>query len=149
MWDSLSYIGLFISSFISATIIPFSSEVVLAYLYHEGYAPLAIIIVASIGNTLGGMTGYLLGLGAKWSLLEKYFGIKEAKIMAYTAKAERYGKILALLCWLPFIGDFIAVALGFAKVKWKEVLIYMFIGKLIRYIYIIGLTAFGIDLLLH
>lgn len=137
MLESLGYLGLFISSLISATVVPMSSEAVLTYLFYEGYSVYGIIVVASIGNTIGGMTGYYLGKLGRWEKLQKWFGIKEEKIQTYEARVTKYGKILAFLCWLPLIGDFIAVALGYYRMGVKGVLFFMFLGKFLRYVVVI------------
>jgi membrane protein YqaA with SNARE-associated domain len=74
------YIGLFVASFLAATILPFSSEVVFAGLIAAGLDIWICIIVATIGNSLGGMTAYWVGSLGKIEWIEKYFGIKREKI---------------------------------------------------------------------
>ncbi|MFT6746645.1 MAG: membrane protein YqaA with SNARE-associated domain [Glaciecola sp.] len=129
----MPYLILFLSSFLAATVIPFSSEAHLFYLITKNYNPYYLLIVASVGNTLGGISSYYLGYLCKWSWLKKYFGVKKDKVLNYQTKIDKYGVWIALLCWLPVVGDVIAVALGVFKLNWKKVLVLMFVGKAIRY----------------
>jgi membrane protein YqaA with SNARE-associated domain len=122
-----------LSSFLAATIIPFSSEAHFYYLISENYNLWLLLIAASTGNTIGGMTSYVLGYYCKWSWLEKYFRIKRKKAQRYELKITQYGFWMAALCWLPIVGDVLAVALGLFRVKWWKVLIVMFISKGFRY----------------
>lgn len=134
----MNYILLFLSSFLAATIIPFSSEAHFYYLISENYNLWLLLVAATLGNTVGGMTSYYLGYFLKWSWLEKYFRIRRVKVQQYELKIARYGFSMAALCWLPIIGDVIAVALGLFKLKWWKVLIVMFFSKALRY-YLLGL----------
>jgi membrane protein YqaA with SNARE-associated domain len=127
------YAGLFAAGFLSATFIPLSSEAVLSLLILTGYNLKVCIIVASVGNWLGGMSGYFLGYIGKWEWIEKYLRVKNENIIKVQALVNKYGVIAALLCWLPGIGDFIAIALGFMRSNMVLVAISMFIGKLGRY----------------
>jgi len=135
----LGYIGLFAASFLAATIVPFSSEVVLVGLYLEGFDPFFLVLVASLGNWLGGMTSYLLGLLGKEDWLVKFFGVKKEKVLGFSGSVKKYGYYSALLCWLPVVGDVIAVALGFFRVKVVPVAVFMLIGKMLRYIVLVML----------
>ena len=91
IFSELGLIGLFFSSFIAATIIPLNSEIVLSLLIANNYPITICLLTASIGNWLGGITSYGLGLLGKWYYLEKYFGIKESRILdikKYTSKMK-------------------------------------------------------------
>jgi membrane protein YqaA with SNARE-associated domain len=63
------YLGLFISSFLGATIIPFSSEIVFSLLIINGFDIRVSLVVATVGNWLGGLSSYYLGRLGKWSTL--------------------------------------------------------------------------------
>ena len=77
------FIGLFLASFLGATIIPLSSEIVLSILLAKGYDLNVSIVVATIGNWLGGLSSYFLGTLGKWSFVEKYFRIRKEKIITF------------------------------------------------------------------
>ena len=79
----LGYLGLFIASFLAATVVPFSSEVVFSALVFGGLDPWICVIVASLGNWLGGMSSYFLGRLGKMEWIEKYLRVKREKIETY------------------------------------------------------------------
>ena len=140
------YLGLFIASFLGATIIPFSSELVFSLLIIKGYDFNLSLLVASTGNWLGGLSSYFLGRLGKWSTLEKYFRLKKEKIVKFKTNIDKWGSLLAFFCWLPIIGDPIAVGLGFFRTNYVLVAIWMFIGKLIRYIVWAFITYWGVSI---
>jgi len=127
------YWGLFLASFLAATVLPLSSEVVLSLLLGYKFDPLTCIAFAAVGNTLGGMTCYWIGLLGKVSWMEKYLKIKYEKVEKMQRWMQNKGSVLALLTFLPAIGDVIAVALGFMRSNVWLVILFMFLGKTIRY----------------
>tara|TARA_B100000497_G_scaffold45325_1_gene52486 strand:- start:390 stop:839 length:450 start_codon:yes stop_codon:yes gene_type:complete len=141
------YLGLFIASFLGATIIPFSSELVLSLLIIKGYDFNLSLLVATTGNWLGGLSSYFLGRLGKWSTLEKYFRLKKEKIVKFKTNIDKWGSLLAFFCWLPIIGDPIAVGLGFFRTNYLLVALWMFMGKLIRYIVWAFVTYWGVYIL--
>lgn len=138
-WVELGYFGLFLASFLAATVLPFSSELVLAAMLVAGLDPIIILIVATLGNCLGGMSSYGLGYLGDWKRISTWLKLDEKQIGRWQPKISAYGSWMALLCWVPFIGDPIAVALGIFRVNWKAVTLFMFIGKFMRYLVVIEL----------
>jgi membrane protein YqaA with SNARE-associated domain len=137
MFDfELGYWGLFISSFLAATILPVASEVFLGAMLALGYDPIVSLVVATVGNTLGGYLNYFLGLigNPKWLIK---VGVKEDKVLSWENAIQKYGVWLALLSWLPFIGDVIGIALGFFRVNWVLSFVFIAIGKFVRYVFIV------------
>ena len=141
------YLGLFIASFLGATLIPFSSELVFSLLIIKGYDFNLSLLVATTGNWLGGLSSYFLGRLGKWSTLEKYFRLKKEKIVKFKTNIDKWGSLLAFFCWLPVIGDPIAVGLGFFRKNNIIVEMWMFIGKFIRYILWALVTYWGVSIL--
>lgn len=135
----LGFLALFAASFIAATILPFSSEALLLGILMAGYNPTACLIIATAGNWLGGLTNYYLGYLGKWEALEKWFNTKKEKVLNYKNVANKYGSLLALLSWVPIIGDLLAIALGFFRVKAIPVFLFMLVGKAARYAVIVFL----------
>jgi membrane protein YqaA with SNARE-associated domain len=131
--DVLGYGGLFLGSFLAPTILPLSSEAVLAVMVLGGFDPVACVLVASVGNSLGGMTSYFMGYVGKWAWVERLFARKQDKVAKVKAWADRYGSRAALFCWLPVVGDPLAVALGFVRSPVWQVGFYMLAGKFLRY----------------
>lgn len=128
------YIGLFLGSFMAATVVPFSSDFLIIGLLLAGGSPLLCFISATAGNWLGGLTSFGLGWLGKWEWLEKYFKVTQEKIAGQRAKIEKYGALLAFMSWLPFVGDLFAIGLGFYKLPPLKCAIYMLVGKGARFL---------------
>ena len=129
----LGYGGLFLGSLLAPTILPMSSEAVLAAMVIGGFDPVACVMVASVGNSLGGMASYFMGYLGKWAWMERLFARSRGRIDKVKAWADRYGSRTALLCWLPVVGDPLAIALGFVRSPVWQVGLYMTVGKFARY----------------
>lgn len=130
----LGYLGLFIASFLAATVVPFSSEVVFSALVFGGLDAWTCVFVATAGNWIGGMSSYYVGRLGRIDWIEKYFRIKKEKIDRFMLKFHKYGDWFAFFSFLPGIGDIIAVASGFLRCRWWIVAISMMTGKFVRYI---------------
>ena len=134
----LGYFGLFLVCFLSATILPLASEAVLLAFLAYRFDPIICLVVATIGNTLGGMTNYLLGMLGKTKTLKQLIN-NEDKFDRITRRIEKYGVWLGLITWLPFIGDPLAIFLGYFRVKFVPLFLLAFLGKGLRYYVIIFL----------
>ncbi|MDR0825444.1 MAG: DedA family protein [Prevotella sp.] len=130
------YIGLFLASFLAATILPFGSEVVFVGLLAVGLNGWTCVVVASTGNWLGGMTNYYLGRLGKIEWIEKYLKVKQEKIDKTRHWLEGKGAAMAFFSFLPVVGDIIALALGYMRANVYIVNISMLSGKFIRYVLI-------------
>lgn len=130
------YIGLFFAAFLAATILPFGSEFVFVALIAAGLDGWTCVVVASIGNWLGGMTNYYLGRLGKTEWIEKYLNVKKEKIDKIQHWLQGKGAAMAFFSFLPFVGDVIAIALGYMRANIYIVNISMFAGKLIRFVLI-------------
>jgi membrane protein YqaA with SNARE-associated domain len=139
---SLSYIGLFVSSFLAATLLPFASEALLIALLLAGHHAVPCVITATLGNGLGGMSSYGMGYLGNAAWIERYLRVEAAQMQRIRKPIARFGSLLALFSWLPVVGDVIAIALGFFRVQPLAVAIYMFIGKALRYILIAIYTLY-------
>ena len=125
--------GLFIAGFLSGSILPFNSEAVMSVLLVAGVNSLSCIIVATAGNTLGGISIFYLGYLGRIEWIEKYGKVKMEKIHAILPKLERFGPLTAIISFVPIIGDVLVLGLGFFRISPKLTMLFMFIGKLARY----------------
>jgi membrane protein YqaA with SNARE-associated domain len=125
--------GLFAAGFLSGSILPFNSEAVMSVLMLAGVNALSCIVVATAGNTLGGISIFYLGYLGKIEWIEKYGKVKMEKIHAILPKLQKYGPLAALLSFVPVIGDVLILGLGFFRISPKLTMLYMFIGKALRY----------------
>ena len=128
MNESFSLGALFLSSFLAATLLPGGSEVVFAGVLATGAASLwPALAVATVGNTLGGSSSYLVGRL-----------VPDRKLGGRALEWVRHwGAPVLLLSWVPIIGDALCVAAGWLRLNiWWSVL-FMALGKFGRY-YVIG-----------
>lgn len=128
------YIGLFISALLAGSIIPFSSELVMIALVKVGLSPTICVFAATLGNTLGGMTCYYMGRLGRIDWIEKYFKVKRDKINRMQSFLQGRGSLMAFFAFLPFVGEAIAIALGFMRSNLLLTSTSMFVGKLVRYV---------------
>ncbi|WP_010664797.1 YqaA family protein [Marinilabilia salmonicolor] len=134
MWIDLGYLGLFLASFLAATILPFSSEFVLSGLLAAGGDPVLSLATATLGNWLGGLTSFWIGWIGKFEWIEKYLRIPRDKLETWHRKVAGKEWWISLFCWLPGVGDIIAVILGLLKSNFWVSAIGMFVGKALRYV---------------
>ncbi len=126
--------GLFFGSFLAATVVPFSSDALYAGVLCAGCNPVTCLLVGSLGNWLGGLTSFGIGWLGRWSWIEKWFHVTQEKLEHQRSRINRWGAWLALLAWLPFVGDVFAIALGFYRISPVKVGILMLIGKFLRFL---------------
>lgn len=138
------YWGLFLASFLAATILPFSSEVVFMALIALGMDVWTCIAYATVGNAVGGATCYYLGRLGKTEWLEKWFKIKRESIDRTIQRLQGKGAVMGFFGFLPAVGDIMLVALGFMRANTSVVMVSMTIGKFARYV-VIGI---GMDRLI-
>lgn len=120
--------GLFISAFVSATILPGNSEfVMVAVLAKFPNLFWETIVVATIGNTMGGMTSYAIGRIVP--------NKAESRALGWM---RRYGEWALLFSWVPVIGDALCVAAGWLRINAWLALLMLLIGKCARYLVIAG-----------
>lgn len=127
-------LGLFLGSFLAATVVPFSSDVLLVGALAAGCDPVSCIVSATVGNWLGGMSSYLLGWLGRWEWLERWLHVKPETLERQRERVSRWGVWLALLTWVPVVGDIFAIALGFYRVAPLRCALFILIGKAVRYI---------------
>ena len=139
LFGDLGYLGLFLGTFLAATVVPFSSDFLIIGVLVAGANPLLAFILATVGNWLGGLTSYYLGHLGKWEWIEKWLRVKEESLNKHKSKIEKYGSLIALLSWAPFVGDIFAIGLGFYRVDFLKSAVFMFIGKALRFAFWIGL----------
>ena len=137
MTEVSAFLGLFLSAFLAATLIPAQSELGLGYLViNTDHSVVLLVIVASLGNTTGAIINWCIGKGISKSMIriEKVKASPRYKIIA--GWYERYGQWTLLFSWAPFIGDPITVIAGIFKVPLKTFLLIVALAKTSRYVLI-------------
>ncbi|MCF6206310.1 MAG: DedA family protein [Sulfurovum sp.] len=128
----MSYISLFLTAFISATLFPMGSEALLLYELSQGYVPFVLWLVATAGNTLGSVFNYWLGLKGE-SYLEAKGYLSKAKMQHAHHRFEKWGGWVLLLSWMPIIGDPLTFLAGVLRYDFKKFILIVAAAKGARY----------------
>ncbi len=142
MSETASLISLFASSFLAATLLPGGSEAVLfAVLKSYPDALWTALLVATVGNTAGGMVSFAMG----WLLPQRLGGSDAAghppaypsraqtQQLKHVDKLRRYGTPALMLAWVPLIGDALCLAAGWLRLNPWRAALFIAIGKFARY----------------
>ena len=133
----IGYLSLFTISFLAATILPFSSELMLASMLSiENYNRTLLITFSSLGNILGSVFNWVLGFYFINLQNKKWFPFKEKQISKSSLWFEKYGKWSLLFAWVPIIGDPLTFVAGTMKTKILIFIILVSFGKIARYLFI-------------
>lgn len=137
MTDLAAYVGLFLSAFTSATLLPGSSEAaLLAFLSSGRGQAISLVMVATAGNVLGSSVNWILGRFFSTFRDRRWFPVKPASYERAVAWYRRYGAWSLLLSWLPVVGDPLTVAAGALRVGWLRFLVLVSLGKAGRYAFL-------------
>lgn len=136
------YIGLFIFSFLAATILPLSSEILLGVLLVKGFDPTMSVGVATIGNVSGSFTNYLIGAYGGNFVVKKVLKISEIEFDKAKLRFSKYGIFSLFFAWVPIIGDPLTAVAGVLKINIFIFFITVSIGKFFRYV-ILAYTIIG------
>ena len=135
------YGGLFLTAFLAATLLPLSSEAVLAALAAaEGYDLYVLVAVATAGNTLGALVNWLLGRFCLHWRDRRWFPVDTTRLDRASGWFRRYGVWSLLLAWMPVIGDPLTFIAGFLGIRLRYFVPLVALGKAARYAVIAGLA---------
>lgn len=140
----LTLFGLFAAAFLSATLVPGSSEAALAAALASGQAELVpALIVATLGNTLGSCVNWALGLYVAHWRGHRFFPVKEKDFARYEALYQKYGLWSLLASWVPIIGDPLTVMAGIFGTPLRLFIPIVAFAKFVRYLVVAGAVNFA------
>lgn len=146
LWHEYPLWLMFMSAFLSATVLPGNSEIIFLGLAAKIQLPADtyfsepiawLIFSATLSNTLGSITTYYLGRCFPAPTLNKHDG----KVRWVLAKIQRYGVWALLFSWLPIVGDLFCAAAGWLRLNSLQTLLFIFIGKFLRYLFLFYLIV--------
>jgi len=132
--------SLFASAFLSATLLPGSSEALLLFRISDGGPWLSLVLVASAGNLLGSLLTYGIGRVGNSALHSRLLRIDENDLRRAEVWFRRWGRPGLLLAWLPVIGDPLCLVAGLMRVAPLFFIVLVGVGKLARYIFLAWLV---------
>ena len=131
---SSAFLTVFGTAFLAATLIPMSSEVVLASLVAASGQDVAVLwLLATVGNTLGGVVNWVLGLYCLRWQERRWFPFTPKQLDRAEYWFLRYGTWSLLLAWLPVVGDPLTFAAGVLRVRFLVFITLVAAGKAARY----------------
>jgi membrane protein YqaA with SNARE-associated domain len=129
-----AYAGLALSAFLAATILPVSSEAVLASLTLGSDQNIWVLwLIASTANTLGSMVNWWLGRSCLRYSRRRWFPFSSAAMEAAGQRFRRWGQWSLLLAWVPIVGDPLTFTAGVMATDWRLTIILLATGKAARY----------------
>lgn len=140
--DVAALAGLFLASFLAATVLPAQSELVLAGMVAAGTFPVLLLVaVASTANTLGSCANWLLGRGLAGLRRTRRLNVPEAAYRRAVRWYGRFGLWSLLFAWVPVLGDPLTVAAGALRAPFLPFLLLVAAGKTARYLVLAGAVA--------
>lgn len=141
MFELSLYLGLFLSAFGAASLLPLQSEAVLVGLLLQGDQPVAsLLLVASVGNVLGSVLNAALGRGIERIHGRRWFPVSDQRLAWAKTRYRRYGRWTLLLSWMPVIGDPLTLVAGVMREPWWSFLLLVTLAKSARYLVLAALT---------
>ncbi|MFT6916952.1 MAG: membrane protein YqaA with SNARE-associated domain [Motiliproteus sp.] len=132
LWSLWSLWGLFSSGFISSTLLPGGSELMLLVLLDQGhYAWWQLVAIVTLGNSLGGVLTWGMGY---WVACRFPLRVLSARRQQARDRVHRYGSPLLLLSWLPLLGDPLCFISGWLKQRLWLCVLFICLGKAGRYL---------------
>jgi len=135
--------ALFGLSFLASTLVPIGSEWLLAVLLLEGRDPHAAVAVATLGNSLGALTTWAIGLWGGSFFMHRVLRVDESSRRRAEGLYARFGSWSLLLSWLPIVGDPLCLVGGLLRVGLLRFILLVGIGKLVRYAAVAGMVLEG------
>ena len=134
-WFDTGLWGLFLATLLAATVLPFSSEAIFLFYLTLGYDQAQVVLIASLGNWSGGMLSFTMGWFLPVERASTYFRVDPVKLENWVGRIRSSrAAIWGLLCWLPVVGDLIALALGSLRASPLLTAAFILIGKASRYV---------------
>lgn len=140
-WLAAGYLGLFVISFVAATLAPLGSELFVTAMVAGGYDQWGVLLVATAGNSLGSLCNYYVG---KWGgdfLFSRWIHLAPAKLARAQQLYERWGAPALFFAWAPVIGDALTLVSGTLRLNLLSFCFWVVLGKALRYLVLIGLVA--------
>lgn len=138
------YLGMGILAFLAGTVVPITSEVLLVFFLGIGLNAVGLTLAATIGNTLGGITCFMIGYITTKEKVQKFFKIPDRRMKRADMLIQKYGYWTAAFSFLPVLGEVFLLSLGIMRVNRFKVISLMALGKLFRYSLVV-MSAIGIS----
>jgi len=140
MQSVLAYGSLLVATVLAATVLPGTSEPIVAVMVGTGFNPWLVLFVATLGNYLGALTTYGLGRGLRLGL-PRPPRFRDRLVKTAVRYYQRWGEYSLLLSWIPFLGDPLTFVAGVAKIGILRFSLWVIAGNAARYGVVVWLAA--------
>lgn len=137
----MSFLLLFITGFIAATLLPASSELLLLALFQQGLNPMLLWLSATAGNTLGSCVNWYLGREILRFRNRRWFPVSSDSLQRAQQHFKRYGYWSLLFAWLPVVGDPLTFVAGILRMRFSVFVVLVLAGKGLRYAVLMWLAS--------
>lgn len=131
------YMGLFIVSFLAATLIPLGSEIFVVAMTLSGYNPWIIFATATTGNSLGAATNYCVGKYGANFIFSRYVKVNSEKRQNIERMYQKWGSPVLFFSWVPVVGDPLTMVAGGFNLNFYIFTFWVILGKAFRYTLVI------------
>ena len=142
----LGYFGLFIVSFLGASLLPLSTEAFVLGMPTVGYNVWIVTIVAIVGNYLGNIFNYFVGMKGSDFVFSRYVKIDPKTWARAERTYDRFGPLALFFSWVPIIGDPLTAVAGALHMNLGTFTFWVLLGKLVRYTLLLGIGNQFLDL---
>ena len=137
------YLGMGVMAFLSGSVLPLTSEVLMILLLGMGLNSFPLVLVSTLGNTIGGVTCFYTGRIVQKETVQRLFKVSDRRMRQADRLIQRYGFWASFFSFVPLIGTAILLTLGVMRVSWWRVTLVMMFGKFLRYLLVaISYTGF-------
>ena len=136
----MDYLNIFAAAFVSATLFPTASEILLLKMATAGHSDiLFLLIFASFGNILGSVVNWTLGFFFSQLANKRWFPIRASALTIASNWFNKFGIWTLIFSWVPFVGDPLTFLAGVLRVHLFKFIILVSIGKIFRYVLVLKL----------
>jgi membrane protein YqaA with SNARE-associated domain len=136
----VDYLSIFAAAFVSATLFPTASEILLLKMAMAGHSDiLFLLIFASFGNILGSVVNWALGFFFSQLANKRWFPMRASSLAIASNWFNKFGIWTLIFSWVPFVGDPLTFLAGVLRVNFFKFIILVSIGKIFRYVLVLKL----------
>jgi membrane protein YqaA with SNARE-associated domain len=133
-FENLGYLGFFLASFLAATLVPLSSEVIAAVMVTRGFTPTGLVIAGTLGGYLGSLVNYYMAKYGSKLAFSRFFRVDPERLKRVQGAYAKWGSPLLFFSWLPVLGETITVAGGVLCIPLPIFSFWVLFGRAARYI---------------
>lgn len=138
--EHFGYLGLLAVSFLSATLVPLTSEVAVVGMLAMGFNVWVVMVTAIAGSFLGSLSNYMVGREGTRFVLARFMRFEPRRLAQAERFFGRWGPVALFFSWVPLIGDPLTLVAGAVNVDLRAFIFWVLAGKTVRILIVVGLA---------